>query len=394
MVICRIPALLGALIALNTANAQVLAEPVDTAPDGAPAAARSAETVSESVSESGSRNDPESAPATGLKPLRARVPHDTLAPGLVTVPKTVKVPPGNRMKNPPGMPGSTIKRLLATKSSTDRKYEKVMRQLSRNEKLLNEIRSVAVLYDLDPVHIIGALVGEHTFNVDVFDTMQSYYIKAASYLELDTRFEYEGESVDEFVSRPQFAACRKEAGSYVVWDCREQVWNEVFAGHMVDGVKFDDLQFDETFFRPFYAGQTFGLGQISPLAALKVNDIVTGVGGLPELSAGRPSEVYFTVMEPEASLHYIAAIIRHSIDSYRDIAGMDISSNPGITATLYNLGGVERRALKLKRENALRRAAGRPLRMPTENYYGWLVNDRLDDLIALLDEREQAGIRQ
>jgi hypothetical protein len=223
------------------------------------------------------------------------------------------------------MPGATIKRLLATRSSVNRKYHKVIRQLSRNRKLIAEIGHVAALYEIDPIHMIGALVGEHSFNVDAFDSMQVYYIKAASYLKLDTNFGYDGEPVSAFVKRPQFAGCAVKEDSYARWACCERIWNMIFAGRTVDGVD--------------YAGQTFGLGQISPLAALKANDMVVRVGGLPRLSADRPGEVYFTIMDPRQSLHYMAAIIRHAIDSYRDIAGMDISENPGITATLYNLGG-------------------------------------------------------
>lgn len=33
----------------------------------------------------------------------------------------------------------------------------------------------------------------------------------------------------------------------------------------------------------------------------------------------------------------------------------------------------------------LRTACGAGRRLPVENYYGWLVNDKLDDLRSLLD---------
>ena len=56
---------------------------------------------------------------------------------------------------------------------------------------------------------------------------------------------------------------------------------------------------------------------------------------------------------------------------------------PGITATLYNVGNPEQRAYALKAENDKRRAAARPEKLPEENYYGWLVNDKLPELKAL-----------
>ena len=37
----------------------------------------------------------------------------------------------------------------------------------------------------------------------------------------------------------------------------------------------------------------------------------------------------------------------------------------------------------LKAENERRRAAGEPEKLPEENYYGWLVNDKLPELHAL-----------
>lgn len=325
--------------------------------------------------------------AVAVAPVRA----DPVVRGVHGEP--IPVPPGNRLESAPPVPGATIRRLLSTRSTIDRKYGRVLGQVSSNRKLIAEIERVSALYDIDPVHIIAALVGEHTFNVDAFDTMQAYTIKAASYLELETRFEYRGEAVTRFVERPEFAGCRAVTDSYRLWDCRERIWNMIFAGRTVGGEVHDDLLFDDTFFRPFYAGQTFGLGQISPLAALKASDMVSRIGGLPPLDAERPAEVYVAIMDPKKSLHYMAAIIRHAIDSYRDLAGMDISGNPGITATLYNLGGAEIRARRLGDINARARIAGEPIRLPEENYYGWLVNDRLADLEALLGAREEATHR-
>ena len=53
--------------------------------------------------------------------------------------------------------------------------------LSHDQKLLSKIRAAAAQYGIDPIHIIGALVGEHTYNVDAYDRLQTYYVKATSY---------------------------------------------------------------------------------------------------------------------------------------------------------------------------------------------------------------------
>jgi hypothetical protein len=89
-------------------------------------------------------------------------------------------------------------------------------------------------------------------------------------------------------------------------------------------------------------------------------------------------------MDPDMSLDYMAAIIAHDIQAYRQIAGFDISQNPGITATLYNLGDAVDRARALAAENRKRRTKGLGVVYPHENYYGWLVNARLAELRKLL----------
>ena len=39
--------------------------------------------------------------------------------------------------------------------------------------------------------MVGAIVGEHTYNVDVIDSLQAYYVKALAYLgEANLRFGY------------------------------------------------------------------------------------------------------------------------------------------------------------------------------------------------------------
>jgi hypothetical protein len=114
-----------------------------------------------------------------------------------------------------------------------------------------------------------------------------------------------------------------------------------------------------------------------------MGDMVHKVSGLPKLDVRDPNQVYKTIMDPDLTLPYVAATIRNSIDAYKRIAGFDISGNPGITSTLYNVGNPEARAQALRNENRKRAAAGQSLQLPQENYYGWLVNDRLDELEAL-----------
>jgi hypothetical protein len=295
------------------------------------------------------------------------------------------VPPGNRNAEQPNIPGASKRRTKATKSSFDEKYERIRDLIAGDDKLKRKIRKVSALYKIDPIHIVGALVGEHTYNVDAYDRLQTYYIKAVSYAGERFRFEYDGETVVDFVQRPQFEACDEDAGSARLWTCREEVWETTFRGKKVDGKSFPDNRFGAVFFQPFYAGQTFGLGQLNPLTALVHSDRVHKVSRLRKLNAGNAARVYEAIMEPDSTLAFMAASIAESIDNYRDIAGFDISGNPGLTATLYNVGNSAKRASELAETNRKRKSRGQKPLLPTENYYGWLVNDHEEELRGLIE---------
>ena len=290
----------------------------------------------------------------------------------------IKVPPGNRNAQQPAIPYGAVSRTRATNGSFQGKYEKIRDLLAADRKLVGKIKKAASEYGIEPIHIIGALVGEHTYNVDALDHLQTYYVKAISYFNSDVQFAYDREKVSKFVKRPEFSQCEAAIDSYDRWACRESVWEKQFRGKNHGGKSWPNDRFGKVFFQPFYAGQTFGLGQLNPLTALRVTDLVNRVSGLRKLSADQAPKVYKTIMEPDSTLKYMAAVLRISIDAYRDTAGYDISDNPGITATLYNLGDVRNRAEALRQKNS----GGQVL--PTENYYGWLVNEKRGELEAIL----------
>ncbi|WP_112525210.1 DUF1402 family protein [Phyllobacterium trifolii] len=293
------------------------------------------------------------------------------------------VPEGNRNATQPGVPAASAKRTRELNTTYEAKYQKIYNLLKTDSKLRSKIASVARTYGIDPVHIVGALVGEHTYNVDAYDRLQTYYVKAISYVQQGLSFDYQGESIGDFVRRPQFSSCVQFKDSLRLWTCRENVWEADFRGKSVGGKRFPNNRFSAVFFQPFYAGQSFGLGQLSPLIALQMTDMVNRYSGLPKLDADHAADVYKTIMDPDLTLPYMAATLKHSIDVYRRVADFDISKNPGITATLYNTGGSDSRARALADSNLARVANGEQPQLPEENYYGWLVNDKIDQLSAL-----------
>ncbi|MGI9569339.1 MAG: DUF1402 family protein, partial [Desulfobulbia bacterium] len=258
----------------------------------------------------------------------------------------VQVPSGNRNVDQPPIPYGAISRTTKTKSNFDSKYAKIYKLLSSDRKLIRKIKKSAAIFKIDPIHIIGALVGEHTYNVDALDRMQTYYVKAMAYLGSDLTFKHGNEKITAFVNRPQFGKCRGFTNSYDLWSCRENIWNTSFRGKTVGGTSWPNDRFGRVFFQPLYAGQTFGLGQLNPLTALRVTDLVSKKTRSRKLNPKKAPEIYREIMDPNTTLNYMAAGIRISIDAYRAIAGFDISNNPGLTATLYNLGDVRNRAVK------------------------------------------------
>jgi hypothetical protein len=293
------------------------------------------------------------------------------------------VPPGNRNAKQPTIPGGSIKRTRGT--TFEKKYKKIRNLLAKDRKLMRKIKAAADTHGIDPIHIIGALVGEHTYNVDAKDRLQSYYVKAMAYLGQELTFKHEKTKLKDLIKQPAFAKCDSIASAYDKWTCREAVWNRSYRGKTFAGKAWPNNRFGAVFFQPLYAGQTFGLGQLNPLTALKVNDMVRAkTRREPKLSINNAPLIYNTIMEPDSSLLYMAAVIRHAIDAYARIANFDISNNPGVTATLYNLGNVTVRAERLRAKNRKRKAAGQRLILPAENYYGWLINHKLDDLRSLL----------
>lgn len=293
------------------------------------------------------------------------------------------VPPGNRSATQPPVPAASASRTRAAQSTYDAKYRKVYDLLKNDAQLRAKIKAAAALYNIDPLHIVGAIVGEHTYNVDAYDRLQTYYVKAVAYLQTNFSFSHNREAIDDFVKRPQFSKCEAITESYSLWSCREAVWERDFRGKKVEGASFPDNRFSAVFFQPFYAGQTFGIGQLNPLTALQMSDLVARTSGLPKLDHRNAKEVYRTIMDPDLTLAYVAATLKKSIDAYRTIADFDISKNPGVTATLYNIGNPEQRARALKAQNQKLRAAGLSPRLPAENYYGWLVNTKLSELKEL-----------
>lgn len=301
----------------------------------------------------------------------------------------IAVPAGNRQTVQPEFPRSTKERfsedLAVREREVEVRYRKAFNMLRGDQAILQEIRRAALAHGLDPIHILSAIIGEHTYNVSGQDTVQTYAIIATRFAAAwALRFRASGIGLDELIAGPRFSTCKADGPQSEYWDCIGHIWERDFRGKTVDGRTFPSDSLRTTFFNPVAAGLTYGLGQLDPLRALMVTDRVNELSGLRRLNVSRPVEIYEDIIEPRTTVHYIAANLKLAIDTYINEANFDINGNPGLTATLYNLGREKGRARELYRRNieALRR--GQSVILPEENYYGWFINQKQTEIRTLV----------
>ncbi|UOM33323.1 DUF1402 family protein [Acuticoccus sp. I52.16.1] len=258
------------------------------------------------------------------------------------------------------LPEATKRRMKATKASIPAKLRRTLDEL-KAQRLVPAMKRTAARYGIDPIHILAAVVGEHVFNYDIRDNLQEVALHYARRLRTTT-FSCGGVPLETVLELPQFRGCKGSSNSY--WTCVESTWYASVRGRTVGRERLPRRNLTESCFNPFATGQTYGLGQLSPVTALKMMDTTK----LPKITYKDADALYERILDPDESINVIAAVIVDSIAAYRAV-GVDISDRPGITATLYNVGNPWARA---------RKSRGRP----KVNYYGAYIEDH----IAVLED--------
>ncbi len=125
---------------------------------------------------------------------------------------------------------------------------------------------------------------------------------------------------------------------------------------------------------------TLGPAQVSFRLAIQYEPMIAGQLDRPQRGA---KDVLEAVTSTPGNLEYAAALLAEAQRAYAD-AGMDISTSPGVLATLYHLGAPTVRARRLASENAARRTRDEPLMEPHVNYYGAFVSRHSAEIEELL----------
>lgn len=273
----------------------------------------------------------------------------------------VVVPPGNMNS--------------AVKDYDNGQYKNIVRLMSKKSNIC-VIKEAATLYNLDPVVIMGSIVGEHTFNVDAWDIGQDTYMYMVK--NWITRFEANGIDLGKMFKEDNYVACTMATdNNYDLWGCYESVWKHDKRNPRKGQAK-SSLKW--VFFNPIGGGFTYGFGQLGPERALMVTDMVNQISGFPLLSVEDPPSLYEAILNPQTSIHYVAATNRKAIDIYKQVANFDISQNPGVVSTLYNLGKEYEKAEELYEKTVKNLTKDGSSDYPQVNYYGWFINSKEAEL--------------
>ncbi|MBI2605106.1 MAG: DUF1402 family protein [Deltaproteobacteria bacterium] len=111
---------------------------------------------------------------------------------------------------------------------------------------------------------------------------------------------------------------------------------------------------------------SFGWGQLYMEAAREAENFAAKLEKRAPKTDDQLSE---DLLKPDLAIYYVAALMRTIQDEYQK-QGIDISKNPELLATVYNLGKPQERSAKTK-------ASGKS---PRVNYFGFFVKHYMDDI--------------
>lgn len=244
------------------------------------------------------------------------------------------------------------------------KIPKILDALNE-QGLIAEALRLGKAFGIHPMHILGPIIGENSFNGAIDRTIQDSFSKMFN----ETDFKTMSARMKMISEDKSTIGCQNlKIANYWKWRC--MLHN---SGYLANGSNRDFIWW---FYQISNKGQgTFGLGQVQPFLLWSVNDLVVektkplgyNYKTFAVTDMKTPFQIIFNNKE---MLAYIAAMAYVSINVYKLVAGVDISQNPGLTTTLYNLGDEYQRAYL----NTVRGGD------PQVNFMGWYVN-RFEDSI-------------
>jgi hypothetical protein len=252
--------------------------------------------------------------------------------------------------------------------------------LSVVKELKRPINSAARAFGIDPIHIAAAIAGEHAINVSLRDSAQNLAARSFSNAQTWAQINHDpSTNLAVVIAEEKYQKCYQNTRDYDLWICIVDTWNRSNAINVLMGQKEFFRRFTSHFFNPnafMDIGMTFGVGQMSPVRALMVDDLVAKAGrnSIDFLKHSDVSRIYANILDPKSVVYYVAATVSYSIAIYKS-GDFDISQNPGLTATLYNNGN----------EKLLLRRTLRERRLPETNDLGKWVNQNIEAIRSAIN---------
>ena len=123
---------------------------------------------------------------------------------------------------------------------------------------------------------------------------------------------------------------------------------------------------------------TFGFGQLHFSRAKTAETLAAQVEHRSMLS---DEEINKKLLTPEGAVSYAAALLKQAQDMYAK-AGYDISKDPGVLTTLYNIGKIQERLDRTIQEK----------RLPKPNYFGFWVQLHYDELDQAIGASQKSAM--
>ncbi len=261
------------------------------------------------------------------------------------------------------------------KDETAAKNANALAVIAQNK---NAINRAARNRGVDPVLVAASIAAEHALNYDIYDRMQNLMgeqLSRSANIWAQTNVDHPEKNLSLLIEDPSYADCFSRSDSYNKWFCVVQKWNNRDFSLSFKAEKRFFLDFTTNFFDPNAhsdIGLSFGIGQMSPVRALMMDDRV----GSQAINFERHHDVtvvFQKILDPNTVPYFIAATNKYAMSVYAS-KGYDISQNPGIVATLYNLGN----------EWYYLGRTSRAGRLPETNDFGKWVNKHIDEIRAAI----------
>lgn len=263
----------------------------------------------------------------------------------------------------------------------DLKFSKVTETLKK-EHVFEKINLIAPKYGVSPEAVAACIIGEHVFNVTIVDKFQGYFINVyAKWIDKHNAIQH---VYLDLLKEPDIKIVldSNNLTDYEKWDTIFNIYNHKYRGTK----EYPNSNFLFTFFNPYGAGLTYGLGQLSPVRVLLTNDIAVKLGGLKKIAPTDTESLYFATLDVDTNINYVSATVVAAIVNYKKYANFDISNNIGVIATLYNLGNEKVRAKQIEKINESLLKDNKKIILPKENFYGWYMNKKENEIKKLMNK--------